>query len=606
MHRLQVLVTIVLLAVALPATAQNSRVLHGLSLFGNLKYPADFTHFDYVNPAAPKGGQLRLEGIGSFDTLNPFVIKGTAAAGSGLIYDSLMEGARDEASSDYGLLAESVDVPDDLSWVAFNLRPQARWHDGQPLTADDVVFAFDTLKAKGRPLYRHYYANVASAVAVGPHRVRFSFTGPRNRELPTIVAQLPALPRHYWRDRAFDTTTLEPPLGSGPYRIGEVKPGRSISYERVADYWGRDLPVNRGRYNFDRFAIEYYRDRTVSLEAFKADLIDFRSENAAKVWATQYDFQAVRDGAVIKETLPDDTPQGMQGFVFNLRRPVFQDRRVREALRYTFDFEWSNANLFFGQYVRTESFFSNSELAASGLPDAAELALLEPLRGQIPDEVFTKAYAAPRTDGPGGLRGNLRRASRLLREAGWEVRDQRLVNTATGEPMEIEFLVVQAASERVVAPMLRNMERLGITATLRVIDSSQYINRVRNFDFDMISASFAQSLSPGNEQRTYWGSDAADRPGSRNRMGLRDPAVDALIDRVIFAGSRAELVTATRALDRVLLWQHLLIPNYHLASHRIAYWNRFGRPAVLPKYGLGVSTTWWLDAEKDAVLRRRR
>ena len=584
------------------AQAQNSRTSHGLSLFGDLKYPADFTHFDYVNPVAPKGGLVRMEATGTFDTLNPFVIKGNSATGLGLMYDSLLESARDEASAEYGLLVERAEVAEDLSWVGFDLRSGARWHDGQEVTANDVVFSFDLLKAKGAPFYRFYYANVAEARAEGPHRVRFSFKGRKNRELPMIIGQLAILPKHYWQDRDFEGTTLEPPVGSGPYRIGKVDPGRSITYERVRDYWGRDLPVNRGRYNFDRLRYEYYRDRTVALEAFKANAFDFRRESTAKVWATQYDFPAIRKGLVIKEALPDGSPTGMQSFAFNIRRDKFKDRRVRQALAQTFDFEWSNKNLFFSQYSRTESYFSNSELASSGLPDAAQLKLLTPLKGQIPDEVFSKTYQAPKTDGSGKSRRNLRLAKRLLEAAGWKVKDGRLTNQASGEAMQIEILLVQQGFERIVAPMVRAMERLGVAAKVRVIDTSQYINRVRDFDFDLMVAGWGQSLSPGNEQRDFWGSAAADRPGSRNYIGIKDPAVDKLIDHIIFADSRRQLVAASRALDRVLLWNHFVIPNWHSRNDRIAYWNRFSRPAVKPKYGLGFIDTWWIDQGKEASL----
>ncbi|MDP6343752.1 MAG: extracellular solute-binding protein, partial [Alphaproteobacteria bacterium] len=424
----------------------------------------------------------------------------------------------------------------------------------------------------------------------------------KNRELPMIIGQLAILPKHYWQDRDFEGTTLEPPVGSGPYRIGKVDPGRSITYERVRDYWGRDLPVNRGRYNFDRLRYEYYRDRTVALEAFKANAFDFRRESTAKVWATQYDFPAIRKGLVIKEALPDGSPTGMQSFAFNIRRDKFKDRRVRQALAQTFDFEWSNKNLFFSQYSRTESYFSNSELASSGLPDAAQLKLLTPLKGQIPDEVFSKTYQAPKTDGSGKSRRNLRLAKRLLEAAGWKVKDGRLTNQASGEAMQIEILLVQQGFERIVAPMVRAMERLGVAAKVRVIDTSQYINRVRDFDFDLMVAGWGQSLSPGNEQRDFWGSAAADRPGSRNYIGIKDPAIDKLIDHIIFADSRSELVAASRALDRVLLWNHFVIPNWHSRNDRIAYWNRFSRPAVKPKYGLGFIDTWWIDQGKEASL----
>ncbi len=597
-----VLIIVGLLFLNLPVLADN-HARHGMSMFGKLKYPAGFKHFEYVNPNAPKGGLVRLEARGTFDTLNGFTIKGSSAAGLGLIYDTLLESSRDEAFAEYGLLVETVAVADDLSSVTFNLRPRARWHDGKPITADDVVFSLEILKSKGAPFYRFYYANVDKAEALSPHKVRFTFKGRKNRELPLIIGQLPLLPKHYWQGRDFAATTLEPPLGSGPYRISKVDPGRSITYERVADYWGKDLGVNKGRYNFNGLRFEYYRDPTVALEAFKANAFDFRQENTAKIWATQYRFPALKKGQVIKETLTNGNPTGMQSFAFNLRRPQFQDRRVRQALAQTFDFEWANKNLFFGQYTRTQSFFSNSELAAVGLPSAAELKFLEPLKGQIPGEVFTKVYAAPKTDGSGKSRRLLRQAKRLLDAAGWSVRDGQLKNSKTGQAMEIEFLLVSQAFQRIVAPMQKAMERLGIAVKVRVVDTSQYINRLRDFDYDVIVGGWGQSLSPGNEQRDFWGSAAADRPGSRNYIGIKDLAIDKLVDHIIFAESRAELIATTRALDRVLLWNHFVIPNWHINSYRIAYWNRFSRPAVQAKYSMGFPDTWWLDKAKDEALK---
>ena len=599
-----VLLTIGLLFIGLAATAANdSSGRHGMSMFGALKYPLGFNHFEYVNPNAPKGGLVRMEARGTFDTLNSFTIKGSSAAGLGLIYDTLMESSRDEAFAEYGLLVESALVANDLSSVSFMLRKQARWHDGKPVTADDVAFSLDILKSKGAPFYRFYYANVEKAEVLSPHKVKFIFKGRKNRELPLIIGQLPILPKHHWQGRDFERTTLEPPLGSGPYQIGKVDPGRSITFERVADYWGKNLGVNKGRYNFDAIRFEYYRDPTVALEAFKANAFDFRQENTAKVWATQYNFPAIAKGKVIRETLANNNPTGMQSFAFNIRKSKFQNRRVREALALTFDFEWANKNLFFGQYTRTRSYFSNSELAATKIPTGAELKFLEPLRGQIPAEVFTKEFKLPETDGSGRSRRQLRQAKRLLETAGWFVKDGKLTNGETSEVMALEFLLVNQGFVRIVAPIQRAMERLGIKVEVRVVDTSQYINRIRNFDFDVIVGSWGQSLSPGNEQRDFWGSAAADRPGSRNYIGIKDPAIDKLIDHIIFASSRGELVAASRALDRVLLWNHFVIPNWHINSYRIAYWNRFSRPAIKPKYGLGFSDTWWVDEAKDKTLQ---
>ncbi len=601
-------ITAVLIAgllVAGAVQAQETTVSHGLSLFGELKYPADFKHLDYVNPDAPKGGEVRMSAIGTFDSLNPFIIKGSPAAGLGLIYDTLLDGARDEASSEYGLLAASVEVPKDLSWVAFTLRPEARWHDGKPVTPADVIFSFETLKKEGAPFYRYYYANVEKAEQTGPHTVRFTFQGPKNRELPLIVGQLQVLPKHYWEGKEFNATTLDPPLGSGPYRIESLESGRSISYERVTDYWGKDLPINKGRYNFDVMQFDYFRDPIIALEAFKAHTFDFRQENNSKLWATSYDFPAFRDGRVKKEEIRHEIPTGMQGFTFNLRRPQFMDPRVRHALAYAFDFEWSNKNLFYGQYTRTKSYFSNSELAANGLPSAAELKLLEPLKAQIPEQVFTKEYLPPATDASGNIRKNLRTAKKLLDTAGWQVKNGVLTETKSGRAMAMEFLLVSPAFERIVAPLVENLKRLGVKATIRIVDTSQYRRRLDTFDFDVVVGSFGQSLSPGNEQRDFWGSAAAGREGSRNIIGIKDPAIDKLIDHVIFANSRAELITASRALDRVLLWHHYVIPNWHIRAFRVAYWDRFNKPKVRPKYGLGFQDTWWVDAKKDAALKQR-
>lgn len=601
------LATILLAAAMLPAGAAvdaQTRVVHGMSLLGEPGYPPGFAHFDYVDPEAPKGGGIRLAAIGSFDSLNPFILKGQAAAGLGLTFESLMTPSLDEADAQYGLIAESVEVPDDLGWVAYTLRPEARWHDGSPVTVDDVIFSFETLKSKGHPFYRAYYANVATAEATGPRTVKFTFTGGLNRELPQIVGQLTVLPRAAFEDRNFEETTLAAIMGSGPYRVADVDPGRSIAYERIADHWGAALAVNRGQYNFDRVRYDYYRDQTVSLEAFKSREYDFRQENTAKVWATGYDVPPVREGLIVKEEIGHENPTGMQAFVFNVRREPFRDRRVREALSHAFDFEWANRNLFHGQYTRTRSFFSNSELASSGLPGAAELRYLEPFRGQVPEEVFTTAYEPPATDGSGNARANLRKARRLLEKAGWTVRDGRLTNAATGKAMAFEILLVSPAFERVVLPFARNLERLGVEARVRTVDTAQYQNRIDGFDFDMSVQSFPQSLSPGNEQRDWWSSATADVPGSRNVIGIENPVIDALIDDVIEAPDREALVAATRAMDRVLLWNHYVIPQWHTRVFRVAYWNRFSRPKVTPRYGLGLFT-WWIDAEKDADLKRR-
>ena len=592
---------------AAPAIAAEDLVgAHALSMFGDVKYAPDFAHFDYADPNAPKGGSIKLAAIGTFDSLNPWILKGVAGAGSTQIYDSLLSNSSDEPFTEYGLLVESIDMPADRSWVAFTLREEARWHDGVPVTVDDVIWTFEALTTKGNPFFRQYYADVSAVEATGPRTVRFTFGDTTNQELPLIVGQISILPKHYWAEHDFAATTLEPPLGSGPYRIAALEPGRSITLERVADYWGRDLPINRGRHNIDTIRYDYYRDATVAIEALKAREFDFRVENNSKEWATAYDLPAVAEGRMAKELIDHEIPTGMQGFWFNTRRAKFADPAVRQALAYAFDFEWTNANLFYGQYTRTRSYFSNTELAANGLPEGQELVILEAHRGNIPDEVFTVAYQPPATDGSGNIRGNLRAAKTLLQDAGWEIRDGALTNATSGEVFKIEFLLVAPAFERIVGPVVKNLERLGVDARIRTVDPAQYQNRLDRFDFDVVVSSRGQSLSPGNEQRNFWTTAAADIEGSQNLAGIRDPAIDALVDQLIQAPDRATLVATTRALDRVLQWGHYVIPNWHIRSFRLIYWNKFGRPATPPRYGLGYPDTWWVDPDKLAALDAAR
>ena len=574
---------------------------YGLSMYGDLKYGPGFAHFGYTHPNAPKGGDVKLAAIGTFDSLNPFILKGIAATGIGDTFDTLMESSSDEPFSEYGLIAESVEVPADRSWVAFTLRPEARFHDGSPITADDVVWTFDTLKSKGHPFYRSYYSRVAQAEKLGPRKVRFRFSPGDNRELPLIIGQLPVLSQAHWSTRDFEKTTLEPPLGSGPYRVASVEPGRSIVYRRVKDYWGAKLPVRTGRDNFETIRYDYYRDTTVALEAFKAGQYDFREENVAKNWAIGYDTPAVAAGLIKKEQIPNEVPTGMQAYVYNTRRAIFRDRRVREALGYAFDFEWTNKYLFYGAYARTKSYFSNSDLASRGLPSPAELQILDPSRGQEPEAVFTKEYEPPKTDASGDIRGNLIQALKLLDESGWTIKNARLVDKQSGEPMQFEILLIDPSFERVTLPFAKNLERLGVTARVRTVDTAQYQNRADNFDFDMIVASWPESMSPGNEQIDYWTSQRADVPGSRNLAGIKDPVVDKLVDLVIAAPDRQSLIDRTRALDRVLLWGQYVIPQWHITAFRVAYWNMFDRPAIAPKYVLGFDT-WWVDAAKEAAL----
>lgn len=592
-----------------PPAAETASAIarHGIAMHGDLKYPADFRHFAYADPNARKGGRIKHAAIGTFDSFNPFIIKGNPAAGIGQIYDTLLTTAADEPFSEYGLLAESVEAPADRSWVSFRLRPEARWHDGRPVSADDVIWTFETLREKGHPFFRAYYAAVERAEKLDERTVRFRFAPGENRELPLILGQLAVLPKHWWEGRDFGATLLEAPLGSGPYRIEGFEPGRRVRYHRVPDYWGRELAVNVGRHNFDEIEYDYYRDGTVALEAFKAGEYDFRLENSSKSWATAYDFPAVKEGLVRREEIPHDRPAGMQAFAFNTRRPIFQDARVRRALGEVFDFEWSNQKLFYGQYTRTRSFFDNSELAATGLPQGEELALLTRYRDQLPPELFTTEYQPPRTDGSGNLRPNLKRAIDLLREAGWTVdaKTKKLTQVGSGRVMRFEILLVDPEFERIVLPFKKNLERLGIDAEVRVVDTAQYRRRLDDFDFDVTIASWPQSLSPGNEQREFWGSAFADKPGSRNLLGIRSPIVDALVEAVISAPDRASLVQRVHALDRVLQWGHWVIPQWHIPYDRVAAWDRFGRPAVTPPQGVQLDT-WWIDEEKQRALEARR
>ena len=591
---------LILLTIATFSQAQDAGH-HALTLYGEPpKYPSDFSHFEYVNPDAPKGGTLRLSGFGSFDSLNGFISRGAAADQLGLIYDTLTFHALDEPFTEYGLLAERIERPEDNTWVRFHLREEARFHDGKPVTSEDVVFTFNTLIEKGAPFYRAYYGDVKEVVADTDRSVTFHFHNGQNRELPLVLGQLPVLPAHYWAEREFNRTSLEPPLGSGPYQVDNVRPGRSITYKRVADYWAADLPVSRGFYNFDRVVVDYYRDTGVALEAFKAGQFDFNQEVSARNWASGYDSPALAAGRIVKEEIPNHNTQGMQGFVFNLRRPHFEDRRVRKAISLLFDFEWANGRLFHGAYTRSASFFSNSELAATGTPSEDELKILEPLRDELPAEVFESAHVPPKTDGSGNIREQMREAYALLQQAGWKIENDKLVNEQ-GEPLTFEFLLVQADFERVLLPFKRNLASLGIEMNLRRIDTSQYINRLRSRDFDMVVTGFGQSNSPGNEQREYWHSSSADNPGSRNLMGLKDPAVDALVEGLIQADSRDALVTYTRALDRVLRASHLLVPNFYTDVYRVAYWNKFAHPSQSPKYDIGLFT-WWVDKDKPGAI----
>lgn len=579
---------------------------HGIAMHGDLKYPAGFRNFDYVNPAAPKGGEVRLTALGSYDSFNGFIIKGQPAIALGLIYDTLMTGSLDEPFSQYCLLCETVEVPADRSWVSFTLNPRTKWHDGKPITVEDVIWTFNTLREKGEPFYRYYYSSVRKVAKTGDRTVKFTFKAGENRELPLIIGQLPVLPKHYWEDKNFEATTLEPPLGSGAYKVDSFEPGRSITYTRVPDYWGARLPVNAGHNNFDKVRYDYYRDSSVAIEAFKSGAADYRPENSSRHWATSYNIPAVRDGRLKKEEIPHKRSAGMQGFVFNMRRDVFKDSMVRQALAYGFDFEWSNKTLFYGLYTRSRSFFQNSELAATGLPKGRELQILSKFKNRLPPEVFTKAYNPPATNGSGQNREQLKYALTLLQHAGWDINEEtrKLTHKKSGKAMEFEVLLVSPLMERVVLPFKKNLARLGIEVSVRTVDSAQYQERVENFDYDMIVYPWGQSMSPGNEQRSFWGSEAAGRKGSQNYSGIKDRVVDELIEMVIAAPTRAELVQRTRALDRVLQWNHIVIPHFHTPHDRILSWNKFSRPSVIPDRGTSLFT-WWVDPVKEKALEAK-
>ncbi|MCC0807067.1 ABC transporter substrate-binding protein [Methylobacterium sp. W2] len=587
------------------AAPDGGQWAHAFTLMGEPKYPAGFKQFDYADPKAPKGGLVRLGAQGGFDNFNLVVagLKGDLEGGVAQIYDTLMTESLDEPFTSYGLLAEGVRIADDLSSVSYRLRENARWHDGKPITPEDVVWSYETLKANS-PFYAAYYQTVAKGEVTGPREVTFTFTEKGNRELPQVLGQLRVLPKHWWtgkdaegRQRDATQTTLEIPLGSGPYRIAKFEAGRSVTYERVPDYWGADLPVNVGRNNFGTMRNEYFRDATVLIEALKGDLFDFRAENVARNWATAYDeFPAVKEGRLIKEEFPDRGNGIMQAFVFNTRKAKFADERVRRAFNLAMNFEEMNRALFFGLYKRIDSYYFGSELASSGLPQGAELAILDGVKDKVPPSVFTTPYTNPVNGTPDAVRGNLREAVRLLKEAGYELRDGRMTNVKTAEPLTVEFLEFQSVFERVVLPFSAQLKLIGIQTSLRVIDQAQYQNRLRAFDFDVTTSSWGQSLSPGNEQREYWGSAAADKQGSRNLIGIKDPAIDTLIEAVIFAKDRPGVLAATHALDRVLLAHNFVVPQWASNVSRTLRWNRFGHPATLPLYGSsGFPTTWWYD-----------
>lgn len=594
------------------ASTKTPSAQYAIALYGDAKYPEDFSHFNYVNPNAPKGGTLRIGTIGTFDSLNPFLVKGEPAHGlnflrSGLVYESLMQNGWDEPFTLYGIIAQSITVASDRSWVSFELRPEAKWSDGKPITAEDVAWTFETLTTKGQPFFKAYWADVDHVSVDSERKVTFHFKVKGNAELPLIVAEMTVLPKHYWTSSGhnFEETSLTPPVTSGPYKFGKIDAPRNIEYVRNLDWWGKDLAFYKGMNNFDTLVINYFGNDVVAHEAFLAGAYDYKIENSAKMWATGYNTPAVHNGKIIKEEIKHHQPVGMQAFVFNIRRPIFQDKNVREAISYGLDFEWSNKQFAYSSYSRTNSFFANSELASSGLPGKDELTILEPLRGKIPEEVFTQEYKAPVTDGTGKMRDNLQKASAILDKAGYKMGPDkiRVKKTDSGEQkLEFELLYISSSSqmERWIIPFLQNLKRLGINATLRTVDGAQFQNRLNEFDFDMTIANYGQSSSPGNEQREFWGSDKADIPGSRNLIGIKDPIIDTLVTDLIHAKSREDLVTKTRALDRILLWNHYVVPMWHKASWWIAYNSELKHPEQLSDMDPLIATTWWFDEKTSS------
>ena len=583
---------------------ENYNYMHGMAMHGDLKYKKNFKNFEYSNPDAPKKGKVKLSAIGTFDNLNPYILKGVAAYQTSYLFETLMKSSFDEPFSQYGLLAEKVMLPDHRKWVRFKLRNFAKFSDGTKVTSDDVIFSFKILMSKGHPAWKNYYNQVEEVLKINELEVQFNFSGETNRELPLIIGyQLPIFSKKYWSNKQFDKTTLDPPVGSGPYLISDLQPGRSITLKRDPNYWGKNLNVNKGRYNFDEIHTDYYRDVTVALEAFKSGAYDFRLENSSKNWATAYNFNATENGQVIVEEIPYARPSGMQGFAFNTRKPIFKNRNVRKALTYAFDFEWSNKNLFYNAYTRTKSFFDNSELSSQSYPSKKELKILSKFKDKIPPEIFNEIYQPPRTDDKeNGLRKNLRTARRILKDEGWIIQNDILTNKITGEVFKFEILLRSPLFERIVLPLKRNFKKLGIEVSIRTVqDDSQYQKRLEEFDFDMVVTNFGSVISPGNEQKNWWSSEAADQPGTQNIIGVKNPVIDEIIDKLISARDREELVLYTKVLDRILLFNYYLIPQFHIGHYRVAYWNKISRPEITSKYDLGFDF-WWFDEKKNENL----
>jgi microcin C transport system substrate-binding protein len=583
---------------------EETKPLYGISLYGDpLKYPQDFKNFEYVNEKAPKGGILNFGVLGTFDSFNPFVVKGQPAAGITYLYPSLLfvtltAPSQDEPSSVYCYAAESMEIAPDRAWIGFTMREGISFHDGSSLTVDDVIYSFNTLKDKGQPFYKAYYEDVVKVEKVDARRLKFILRPNASKEVIQIIGQFPIISKAFYTKHGFEKADLTPPLGNGPYKISQFKPGSLVAYERVKEWWGEKLPINVGRYNFDSITYKYYRDETVMFESFKRGDYDFRIETSSKRWAEGYNIPAIQEGKIIRKEVTSKNPEPMQALAFNLRRSLFQDVRVRQALGYFLDFEWLNENIFHSAYARLQSYFQGSDLASSGAPSQSELEVLKAYQGKLPENIFTTAYVPPKTDGSGNIRQNLNHAKKLLEQAGWAVKDGVLTHRESGQPFEFEILLAIPDMERVIQGFVKNLKRLGISAKIRIVDTAQYMRRVDTFDYDMIFAVYLQSISPGNEQREFWSSSRATIQGSKNYIGIKDPTIDEVIEKLISATTREQLITYCRVLDRLLLWGYYVIPAWYRGKNPIAYWKKLKHPKIIPPYGIDIYAWWSADAEK--------
>jgi len=573
--------------------ASDENYQHAISVFNEIKYKNNFKHFDYVNPNAPKKGVIKLAERGTFDSLNQFILKGLPAIGLDNIYDSLLVTSLDEPLTAYGLIAKGMKVAEDNTSITFFLNQNAVWHDNNPVTSYDIEWTFNTILEKGHPSYKSYYSDIKIIEIIDKYTIKFHFKNDNNRELPIIIGQMKILPKHFWKDKKFDSSVLSIPLGSGPYKIKEVNLGKNITYERVKHHWAQKLPVNIGHNNFNEIHYDYYRDSNVMIEALKANEYDFRSENISKEWATAYN-DLKNNTAFIKEEIDHELPQGMQAFIYNMRKDIFNNLELRKALALAFDFEWTNKTLFYGQYIRSSSYFSNSDLASSGIPSKEEMTTIKKLKNKVPKEILTEIYNPGKTDGSGNSRKNLRKAIQILKEANYKL-ENKILKDSDGRQIKFEILLISPAFERIVGPFIKNLKKLGVEANIRIVDTAQYKNRLDSYDFDMVVMARGQSLNPGNEQRNFWSSESANINGSANWIGIKNKTIDELIELIIQAPNRKKLIIYTKLLDRVLLHNHYVIPHWHIKMWRIAYWDNIKRPDNLPKYSLGFPETWWYN-----------